>query len=168
MAKLFFALKPTAKIREQIRQQRSNFAIAGQLVPDANIHLTVLYLGKISINQQQDILRCAALLKQPSFDLELDILSHFKHNNITWMGTKQTPIEILSLHQQLFDCGASLNIALENRHFKPHITLARKSQLQQRIEFSPIPWRVESFVLFESKQQRDGVYYQLVKEFELF
>jgi len=167
MAKLFFALKPSRVIGDQIITQRNKLPVQGRLVADANIHLTVLYLGKLSINQQQNIMDCAAKLQQVKFDLQLDCIGNFSHNKITWMGMQDIPQELIDLNQNLIDCGANLNIALEKRRFKPHITLARKSHMNNGQSFYPIPWSVDHFVLLESKQHQGGVYYQVVKEFEL-
>jgi len=165
MPKLFFALSPDPTVRERIIQHRNRFSIAGRLSKDNNIHLTVLYLGKLSVNQQQKIIDCANRIQVNRFELQLNHIDYFKHNKITWMGVKHIPPELSKLHHELSECGKSIELELEKRAFKPHLTLARKALLEKKHSFTCINWPVNQFVLYESKQQADGVLYECIKTF---
>jgi len=171
MSKLFFALSPEKKVRQQIikhqNQLLQNRTFNGRMTKEANIHLTIVYLGKLSINQQQTMINCVDELKASPFLLQLDHMGNFKHNKITWMGLTHIPEPLVTLHKQLTICGEHLDLALDKRHFKPHITLARKFNLDKKTQITPINWPIKQFVLYESKQQHDGVNYSVVKTFKL-
>jgi 2'-5' RNA ligase len=56
----------------------------------------------------------------------------------------------------------------ERRSFNPHVTIARKLALApQQIEFEPISWKVDRFVLVESISIPCGVQYQVIDEYPL-
>jgi len=171
MNRFFFALSPDKKTREQILSYRQRLDISGQLTQGVNIHLTVLFLGHLNTNQQQDVIRQAHKVCFEPFELVLDTLGSFKRN-ILWMGMQNIPAPLLSLHQQLqFNIRQSEknNITLEHRDFRPHVTLARRAGVKPPVlEALPSPnirWAVHEFVLYESIDTLDGVRYQKVKAF---
>lgn len=167
MSKCFFALNPSFEVRQQIIQARYNAKISGRLSRDENIHLTVLYLGKISLNQMQQIVNCAEQAKRVGFELLFNQINCFKRNNIVWMGSEQCPPELMQLREYLCECASQLQLKWDKQPFRPHITLARKAHLERKMTIRPIDWQVKYFDLLASEQQRDGVQYQIVKRFNL-
>jgi 2'-5' RNA ligase len=103
-------------------------------VEQSNIHITLAFLGDTEADRIGDInamldIRCGG---SGSFDLVLKGLGVFKNLNdprIIWAGI-ESPEKLTLLHgaikSGLNDCG----IKIEERSFKPHLTLGRIKELK--------------------------------------
>lgn len=95
------------------------------------MHLTVEFLGEIQKRRVDLIKKVMDGLKADRFTLNLTQIGYFKRSegNICWLGIEdnKTLMHIHhKLHQNLTDNG----FALEDRAYKPHITLGRKVKLK--------------------------------------
>lgn len=91
------------------------------------MHLTVEFLGEIQKNMLDLIKKVMDELEFEAFTLSVTKIGYFKRQegNIFWLGTEdnKTLININNkLHQSLINNG----FELEDREYKPHITLGRK------------------------------------------
>ena len=69
-----------------------------------------------------------------------------------------------ALQQGLADAG----FLIENREFKPHVTLLRHvGHALEPQAITPISWQVDSFVLVESVKTDLGVHYQILQRWLL-
>ncbi|NLL00008.1 MAG: RNA 2',3'-cyclic phosphodiesterase [Clostridiales bacterium] len=128
--KLFIALnfynEVKAQIIDVINKVKAN-SIQGNFVNEEHIHLTVEFLGEIQNNKLDLIKEMMDELESGAFTIRLSKIGYFKRRegNIYWLGIEDndTLFKINSkIHQSLIDKG----FVLEDREYKPHITIGRK------------------------------------------
>ena len=168
MSRFFFALAPGKTTREKILDYRESINLSGKMIPPANLHLTLLFLGKLSVNQQQSVIRQANKIPVEPFELELNAIGAFKQN-IVWMGMQHIPEPLLQLQKQLVFNMQQTSLSLETRKYQPHVTLVRKAKIIPSVlkilKQPEIHWSVNQFVLYESVDTPSGVCYQQIKVF---
>jgi len=163
MKKLFFALWPDAAIRQQCRNVIEK--ITGNCGPVAlnNIHATLVFLGRINQDQETAITTAAATLPIPNLRLCFDRLSFWKKPGILCLTCRDFNQEVVMLSEQLAAIAKHYAVAIDERPFKPHITLARKAKQAEVIDFEPIAWHTQAFCLVESCSLAEGVEYRVLK-----
>lgn len=134
MIRLFIALNFNHGVKAQINQiinrVQSN-AIRGKFVKEEHMHLTVEFLGEIERDRLDLIKGAMDALDFEAFTLNLTQIGYFKRpeGNIYWLGIKEndTLLKInQKLHQSLIDQG----FTLEDRAYRPHITIGRRVKLK--------------------------------------
>lgn len=132
--RLFIALnfknEVKTQIKEIINKVKSN-SIQGKFVNGEHIHLTLEFLGEIQNYRLNLIKEVMNQLEFEPFKFRLTKAGYFKRQegNIYWLGIEKndTLFEMQKrLHQSLMDKG----FELEDREYKPHITLGRKVVLK--------------------------------------
>lgn len=106
-------------------------SIQGKFVNEEHIHLTVEFLGEIQNNRLGLIKGIMDELEFGIFTIPLTKIGYFKRGvgNIYWLGIEEndTLFHINNkLHQSLINKG----FELEDREYKPHITIGRKVKLK--------------------------------------
>jgi len=166
MNRYFFALKPDNNTRQKIAAARVQIACPGRWVRNNNIHLTVLFLGLLTQKQLSEIISQADKLIIPEFSLNLTTSGSFKKAKVAWLGMDIIPEPLLLLNQQLTSAALKADISIEQKSYKPHVTLARKVVTMEQKEMPAINWKVSAFVLFKSVSSVQGVQYQVVEYFK--
>ena len=163
MKKLFFALWPDAPIRQQCSQVIEK--ISGDCAPVAlqNLHATLLFLGRINQEQETAITATAGDLPIPRLSLCFDQLSFWKKPGILCLTCRDFSQDVVTLSEQLAVIAKHNAVAVEERPFQPHITLARKAKQAETSEFEPIIWQTQAFCLVESCSLATGVEYRVLK-----
>jgi 2'-5' RNA ligase len=167
MSRYFFALWPDQAIRKKIINYRLISAPAGKLIPEKNFHITLLFMGKLNINQVQKIIFETTNMKLPGFSIQLNQSGYFSKSKVNWLSLKSVPDALVRLHYALSACAQKSRVPLEKRQYTPHLTLARKSLPTIKLVFAPIDWNINHFVLIESTDTPQGVHYQIIKDFPL-
>jgi RNA 2',3'-cyclic 3'-phosphodiesterase len=146
---LFFALWPDAVVRSDlVALQRTLPGSGGRMHHPDDLHMTLVFLGKVLQEQFPCIHDLAASIAARPFPLELTRVAYWKRPRILWCGPDQTPDPLQrlvhELQQGLIQCG----FKPEERSYKPHVTLARKaSPIPQRSVAEPVIWNPREFVL---------------------
>lgn len=155
MLRLFFALPCPPPIVAQIDAWRLQLAFSGRLVPSANLHLTLAFLGHLpeSALALLEELPPRLPLHELAFDLQLDRLDCW-HGGLLHLAPSQPPAELLALASGLGQLLGESGLPSEPRAYRPHLTLARDSCLPGNIGSPHFAWRVEEMVLYESTQGR--------------
>ena len=135
---------------------------------NANIHLTLHYIGPVDEEEMGCLLNAAKKIESMPFKMELDRLGYFKRPRVLWLGCEETPEGYIELIKQLAakisDCG----FAMDERENRPHVTLRRKvSRPKEYADIQTIEWQVDQFVLVESVSIKGGVSYQVVESYPL-
>lgn len=165
MSRFFFALWPDNLTRENIINCRSQFTLSGHISEPSKLHITLLFLGKLNVNQQQNIIRQTEEIICPGFKLCLNHTGYFKKSKAVWLGLKSIPNALLELHEQLLYIAEKCHISTQQQAYKPHVTLARKSVSIGAQQILPITWQIRNFVLVESIDTNKGAKYQVIKSF---
>ena len=170
MSRFFFALFPDKSAIEAIVKYREQINLSGRIIKASNLHLTLLFLGKLNVNQLQKVIRQSEHINCVEFDLLLNSIGYFKNSKITWLGLEFIPDSLLELHKQLLSAVMlssvkSCELSVHTQKYKPHVTLARKSAAVEKRLIVPVKWHVKEFVLVESIDTPEGVHYQPVEYF---
>lgn len=153
--RLFIALnfneEVKAQINEIIDRVKSN-SVQGRFVNEEHIHLTLEFLGEIHKNRLDLIKEILDGLEFNKFTFQLTKIGYFKRpeGNIYWIGVKEndTLFDLQKkLHKSLLDKG----FELEDREYKPHITLGRKVKLKDGFNTDELKDIVEKIEIDISK-----------------
>jgi len=161
MKRLFFALWPDESTRQRCVHVQDQLPSSGykKVVPD-NLHVTLVFLGNVDDSKVPELLTAAATVQMPVVDLVFDRLRYWKKPEVLCL-TAQAPPEVLTLVAELTTLAQNLNIAVDDRSYHAHITLARKAKQAVNLPVQPIIWRAARFGLVESCSLPTGVEYRL-------
>lgn len=162
--RLFLAVPFPPEVRSHLaeaqRQLRAQGVQANFSRPE-NLHLTLAFLGETP--RCRDAARAMAAAQDRCFPLTLGGFGHF--GDVLWMGVEPCPALTdlaTSLQARLREAG----FALEDRPFRPHITLARRARCPQppQLHLPPLTMTVDRMVLMESLRQEGRLVYRVVQE----
>ena len=168
--RVFFALWPDAVLRESLSRAALTIPIQrpARRVPDYNLHLTLHFIGNVYLDQLACLQRQARRVKGAGFDLVIDTQGCFDKSRVAWLGCSEVPTALRQLHQQLGRRLQQCDYRPEARRYNPHVTVARKIRsVTDSTDFAALPWRVENFVLIESKASDNGVKYRVIETYPL-
>ena len=99
----------------------------GSFTPDANLHLTLAFLGETEPERVPLALEAMREAGARSFELVFDRAGRFKRadGGIWWAGGPENPA-LAAVQRRLARGLASRGFELEARRFIPHVTLARR------------------------------------------
>jgi 2'-5' RNA ligase len=163
LKRLFFALWPEQNIRQQCATLTGKLNRTGKSVSEANLHVTLLFLGRISAEQQTVVTREAGKLPAPSMTLTFDRLSFWKKPAVLCLTASQFDQSVSILNENLTSIAKQQGIAVDDRPFTPHVTLVRKVDSAIDLDFAPIFWRSNGFCLVESCSGANGVEYRIIE-----
>jgi 2'-5' RNA ligase len=148
--RLFIALLPDKKTVDKLAALQST--VNGRKSPSENLHLTLMFLGgqpPARITELREFLK--SLTFRP-FDLTIDRMGFFSRLKICWAGSTKTPPELTELHNTICSYLADdTSVVSElSRPFRPHITLARKSNPTETPIPAPFTWHITRLALMES------------------
>lgn len=150
-ARLFLALWPAADTLAQLvaRRDAIQWEAGASVSKDDRLHLTLSFIGQVPRD------RIGALtdtLRVPAGEIEL---------SLTWLDVWNDDIAVLrpkeipdSLSQLQLALAAQLRKAgmpVEEREFRPHVTLARNAGATVEVGGKPVRWRSREYVLAESR-----------------
>jgi RNA 2',3'-cyclic 3'-phosphodiesterase len=169
MARLFFALWPNEEVRKALAKVSDQFKDENlRLVKNSNLHITLAFLGEVSEQDQLKLIEKAKSIKSNSFSLTLDSIGRWKKPGILWIGPKKIPEPLKDLVKQLQTVIKQQGLDIDDRPYKPHVTIARKAkQFTVPKEKIHIPWSVTSFALVVSKSSDTGVEYNVLQKWNL-
>lgn len=163
MTRLFFALWPDADTREGLaRAARQSGVDSRRLVPPQNLHVTLAFLGNVDEALQKRLVEAAAGLRGHAFSLTIDRSGWWRRAGIAWLGPHHVPGELSRLHADIAGLARGSGLALEDRSFRPHVTVARKLSVPPGFEFEPIRWKIRDFCLAASHTLPGGAEYRII------
>jgi RNA 2',3'-cyclic 3'-phosphodiesterase len=165
MKRLFFALWPDEYTWQQC-VNISNALVSPQSQPiqPANIHVTLLFLGNIDSDKEERLKQALATIQVPKITLQFDSLSFWAKPRILCLTAKESSPEIETIVETLSRMARDLSIPIDDRQFKPHVTLVKKAKTQIPLEFKPIVWQAHYFCLVESCLFSNGIEYRIVEK----
>ena len=155
MARLFFAVWPDAPAAGRLGALAQSLPaeVGGRAVPQANIHLTLAFLGELGVERAADAAQVAAAVaaEAAAFAMRLDELGAFRKARVAWAGASRAPAALLALQSALEAGLRARGFVLEERPFRAHVTLARKTErvLAPR-PITPIEWQATRIALVHS------------------
>jgi 2'-5' RNA ligase len=163
-----------ARISGELQQEIGNNAV--RWVPAANIHLTLKFLGDVSLNNL-DLLKDALQTEvagEPGFNLSVGGISAYpkiRTPRVLWVGM-EGPETLLTMQRSIEAQMDRLGYERDRRPFSPHLTLGRVSRSAQPDEVRAVAMALENYKLgfvgitpvnavhlFRSDLQPDGAVY---------
>lgn len=140
----------------------------GEYYKSENLHLTLHFLGDISNDYCDCIIKAASRVKSPILHIALNKLDTFSRAKILYLGMTNVPGQLVQLHRNLGIALQHCGFKPETRMYTPHVTLMRKVSKYKINRMPPqIIWTVDKFALIESTQLANGVSYCPLKFFKL-
>jgi len=161
MPRLFFALWPDDLTRARLATAVDSLPkLPGRPVPVRNLHITLVFLGAASAEQQQVLRSGADTIHAQSFDLTISQLGCWPHAAVAWLAPDTLPPPLLDLVEQLQSVCRRAGFEPDPRPYHPHLTVARKVRRVAPARIAPIHWQINTFSLIESVSGRAGSEYQ--------
>ncbi|ADN77406.1 2'-5' RNA ligase [Ferrimonas balearica DSM 9799] len=167
--RLFFSV-PLSRISqlELIRlQARLGAEMSGpaRVVPAANFHLTLAFLGSVSQQQKAALLARWESLVVPEVSLELDQLAYWHRAGVICATTSRTPMALGQLAHRMRQDAAEHGLHRSHAPFRPHVSLFRSvSQLSRELPaITPVPLHINEVDLMVSVFEPHGVEYHSVR-----
>ncbi len=152
VARLFLALWPDPKLARSLRALCGERIGAGgfQLVATERIHLTLHFLGNVQRHRIPELLQ-ALDLPFDLFELGLSRCDEWRHGLLVVIPDT-IPLPMVHLHADLGAALRGLGLQIDEREFRPHLTLARRHfQALPKTTTLPLRWWVDGYVLVESR-----------------
>ena len=165
--RLFFALHCPPALAASIATWRDSLQLSGRPVAQANLHLTLAFLGQQPRARVAELLSLAATLQLPAFDLHLDRLVR-RRSGLVYLAPSQAPDGLLELAQTLRDALLTAGIPLENRPFLAHLSLLRHCPRLPPAATPSFDWPATHFALFASERAPCGSQYQQLQQWPLW
>lgn len=156
--RLFFAIWPQARVRKRIQQVRASCCpLIGRWIDPENLHVTLVFLGKVEHDRIALAKAAASKVIIKPFQMHLDLICASAKKGMIWMVPRTVPITLLDLVSDLNSALGARGFELEDRTYRPHVTLIRKLPAAlEPCEFEAIQWNVRSFALVESGHRNNG------------
>lgn len=153
--RLFIAVNFNDKVKNQIKEIINKVGAnsrQGKFVNKEHMHLTVEFLGEIPAAEVNLIQEIIHELGYKPFTLRLNEIGCFQRRdgNIYWLGIERhdTLFEIHDeLHQKLINQG----FKLEDRKYKPHLTIGRKIKLDNGFDPKTLNGLIEAIAIYVDK-----------------
>ncbi|MFA7439537.1 MAG: RNA 2',3'-cyclic phosphodiesterase [Sphingomonadaceae bacterium] len=178
--RLFVALQPPQEVRDALLGCMGGIEGA-RWQTDAQLHLTLAFMGEVDRHQAHDIASSLASLRFPPIDVELGHFGIFDNGRtgrvgVLWIGAE--PVAPLTeLAARVRELGRQAGVTFDRRRFRPHITLARFSApgapeiaLRRFLTHTAAPvarWTAQEVILFESRLGATGAHYEPLEHYPL-
>lgn len=162
--RLFFALWPDESVRERLSKVAAGLPRgSGRCIRRDNLHLTLAFLGSVSEPAVTELQRRMAGVRQRPFSLVFDHLGWFRRTGVIWLASSRVPAALTDLVGCLRASARDCQIQVDDRPFRPHLTLTRKARAYPgRLEFEPIRWDIDEFCLIHSETRPQGAEYRVL------
>ena len=163
--RLFLALWPDAAVRASIAAHAAGWSLPRGCLkyrPD-DWHVTLHYIGGLAIER---IGTLADAVDQPMepFELVLDEARPWPRG-LAVLEASWVPAPLQDLHRRLGVALAGSGLPVEQRTYRPHVTLARRAEGALAPEgLAPVSWPARSFALVVSTGSRDHRY-EVLREY---
>jgi 2'-5' RNA ligase len=144
LLRLFLAIWPGPEVGERIEQWRSSvqWRSAPALVPRERLHLTLHFIGNVPASGV-DSLRTSLHVIAQECSLRLEAASVWQ-NGIAALTPLATPAALERLHNGLAAALQSNGMPVQERPWRPHVTLARKAGGARLPPAPVIEWPVDA------------------------
>ncbi len=140
--RIFIALKipedTKTKIAEIIKVLKDH-AVKGRFVDEKLLHITLEFLGELTEQQLTEVIEIVKATEFKPVSLMGRDIGFFKgaKGNTWWLGFEENQ-ELMDLQTRLRKSLKDHGYKLENRTYRPHLTLGRKVSLSEVVDLSRI------------------------------
>ena len=149
-------------------------------LPASMQHLTLVFLAAVPEEALQRLIESLDAIDMPPFALELTDLGTFgrrRNPTVVWTGVAEPPPALYQLQRRVRDAALAAGLEMDDKPFRPHVTLARCKGLSKQ-DLRPLieahresafgAFEVTGFALFASELHPDGARHERVfrRDFE--
>lgn len=135
---------------KQIQVKASELDPEARAVPPTNFHVTLTFIGEIDQKVALEVASMVATMTDFSGSTwTIDRSGLFPRPKVAWIGgSPSEKIQLLSREARTIL--EKMGIPYDRGPFKAHVTILRKSKLQEPVVLKPFEWPIQKAVLFES------------------
>lgn len=139
------------------------------MVAANRIHLTLAFLGDVSVTRIDELNAVGDALQAARFELELTRTGIWKRSAVGWIAPEDLPEAFEKLVEALRHHLVAAGFCVEQRPFRPHVTLLRnvRSELKAGQAEPSYRWMVDSFCLVRSQTCQTGPVYTALRTWRL-
>jgi 2'-5' RNA ligase len=154
-ARLFIALWPDEAVRAGLVawQRAVSWPRAARPAAPTGLHLTLHFIGAVPRARLTELAAGLAVPPVSPFELVLDEFAVWHHGIAVLQPSRKAPDALAILHAELAEALRALELPVETRPLRPHVTFARHGQGATLATAPPPPVRWTSdgaYVLAES------------------
>jgi RNA 2',3'-cyclic 3'-phosphodiesterase len=154
-ARLFIALWPDELVRDGLLawQRAVRWPRDARLAAPAGLHLTLHFIGAVPRSRLPELAAGLVVPAVPPFELLLDEFTVWPRGIAVLQPSAPAPAALATLHARLGDALGALDLPVEARPLRPHVTFARHGQGATLSADAPPPvrWACDGrYVLAES------------------
>lgn len=138
--RVFYAIEFDESTREYIYEKQQiakKFCINGKFTRKENIHLTLQFMGELPIDKKIELYKVLdeAYRNKKKFTIDITGIGKFdkRDGSILWVGIQKYN-EIKKIYNNLQWNLKKLGYKVEDRPYKPHITIGRKVKFGRQFE----------------------------------
>ncbi|MDA1090527.1 MAG: RNA 2',3'-cyclic phosphodiesterase [Proteobacteria bacterium] len=173
--RLFVGIALPGELRARLSALRGGLKGA-RWVAEANLHLSLRFIGEITGGFEADIDAALQPLRVPAFSLTVAGLGAFERRgrvHAVWAGVEKSDA-LMALHEKIESALVRAGLEPEHRKFKPHVTLARLNggsaadaglYIETHAAFAAAPFVVDRVTLFESHLGHGGSHYVALADY---
>ena len=169
-ARVFFAAWPPPEAQQALGDlaRRLKSECGGRALPSRNIHLTLVFLGEVARARLSRLEALAATVTAPRFELRVDHVGYWRHNQVVWAGVGRGAAELGALAAGLEQALAGDGFHFDRRLYVPHMTLLRKARrAPAAVSVGPVAWPVCEHTLVESVPFERARLYRVLRTWPL-
>lgn len=117
-------------VQNRLREHgRGNFSFR------ENLHLTLVFIGEVQRQQVESVKKAMEQVQIPKMKLTFDRTGCFRRNgsDTWWIGLRKNDA-LYKMQRELTAALREAGFDIENRPYKPHLTIARKVVLRDRLD----------------------------------
>ena len=168
--RVFFALVPPAPLQRALGDMARDVArrAHGRPVPAENVHATLAFVGAWPVSRLPELHAAGAAVCGEPMRVVLDRQGAFRRAGIAWISASQPPPALGALAQALFERLVAVGVKLDERPFRPHVTLARHCRGPYAAgPVGPFAWDVDTVALMLSDTRTEGARYRMLASWPL-
>ena len=161
MARLFFALCPNEAERLRIAAALPEDLSAGRLIPPANFHVTLAFLGELGAQQADAAQTVVDGVASDAFRLRLTELQYWERSRTLVLVPDAVPEAATALQGHLARGLREEGLPFDARAWRPHLTVARRASPGGSPLTHAVTIHCREFVLMESQTLPEGAVYKV-------
>ena len=173
--RLFLGFAPTAaerasllKLQQACKQADEPSALGLKKVTEANLHLTLAFLGQVTAEQLEDLLAAIPGLPLKRFRVRLEHLCFWPGPKILCLAGIAEEPALMALAGAAQQLAAALGLHSSEYDYRPHITLMRRAGNLPKLEDVPtLDLPPSELQLYEALSTPTGVEYRILASWPL-